>query len=285
MSVAVPSASLQSELLERLTQLPALQQLLTALDRRLAKTPTDHGGRLHRANLLRAMGDLAAARAAYAELAARDRADATIDRPLAILSGERVSWSDPRGPVPFVRIHDFLNAERLERVWRVVNDPAGGLREAQVVHDGSGQVDPATRQAKLLAGAAPLREWFLPLIETTIAGENILPRIGLTPFAVVRRELQVSTHGAGGFFRIHRDAGPKNPLRHVTYIYYFHREPRRFSGGDLLLFDQTEMGERSDATALTRIAPVHNSIVFFPSDRLHAVTRVAMDSDDPMDAR
>ena len=65
----------------------------------------------------------------------------------------------------------------------------------------------------------------------------------------------------------------------MTFVYYFHRQPRRFSGGDLLLFD-TDPEQDACGAKYTRIAPSHNSILFFPSACYHQVLPVVCESSD-----
>ena len=91
-------------------------------------------------------------------------------------------------------------------------------------------------------------------------------------------EVQVSAYLAGGFYRPHRDGvdrwsnGPE--VRRINCLYYLHRQPRPFTGGDLLLHD----GEV--ASTFTRIEPLDNSIVLFPSRCVHEVTLVECDPGD-----
>ena len=55
--------------------------------------------------------------------------------------------------------------------------------------------------------------------------------------------------------------------RRLSYVYYFHRQPRPFRGGDLLLYDTDRQAGNFEMGVFTRIEPLHNSIVFF-SQRL-----------------
>ena len=59
--------------------------------------------------------------------------------------------------------------------------------------------------------------------------------------------------------------------RVIDYVCYLHRRPRSCSGGDLLLPDGLV------ASTLTRIEPLDDSIVLFPSRCVHEVTVVECD--------
>jgi Rps23 Pro-64 3,4-dihydroxylase Tpa1-like proline 4-hydroxylase len=91
----------------------------------------------------------------------------------------------------------------------------------------------------------------------------------------------------GDFFRTHRDTGPNN-TRRVTFVYTLFRSPRRFGGGDLLLYDTFFWPGVSESPAwvpayadtFTRLAPEDNRLVFFPSEFYHEVTPVTGVGDD-----
>ncbi|MFY7960935.1 MAG: 2OG-Fe(II) oxygenase, partial [Elsteraceae bacterium] len=67
--------------------------------------------------------------------------------------------------------------------------------------------------------------------------------------------------------------------------YYLHRIPKRFSGGDLLLFDEPSPDQVRSSMEFTRITPAENSLLLFPSVSLHAVTPVSLESEDRLDGR
>ena len=85
---------------------------------------------------------------------------------------------------------------------------------------------------------------------------------------------------AGGFYTIHCDSrvGPSRD-RVLSFICFFHPEPKRFSGGDLLLYDSNQRGGHP-VPAFSRIEPFRRGIVFFMSEDWHQVTPVECDSDD-----
>ena len=57
-------------------------------------------------------------------------------------------------------------------------------------------------------------------------------------FALGEVERQLTAHGSGGFFAPHVDTGhPIDANRRISCVYYFHASPRRFTGGELKLYD------------------------------------------------
>jgi SM-20-related protein len=98
----------------------------------------------------------------------------------------------------------------------------------------------------------------------------VVERLDMAPFPVREIELQVTSSNDAEWFRPHRDSGA-GPVRtrELTFVYYCHREPRAFGGGELRLFEPFSDGD-PDSASLT-ISPVQNAIAFFPAHYLHEV--------------
>ena len=89
-------------------------------------------------------------------------------------------------------------------------------------------------------------------------------------------ETQLITHFDGHFYRTHQDnRSAANRSRQITFVYYFHRTPKQFTGGDLLLYDTDFKEHRYAPILYTRIKPLNNSVIFFPSGYYHEVTPVS----------
>ena len=108
---------------------------------------------------------------------------------------------------------------------------------------------------------------------------NVAGILGINPGSPQHYEMQVTCSGNGSFFKAHADSR-KEVYQHrkVSFVYYFNTAPKRFNGGSLLLFDCAAEGHCR--SAFTRIDPLNNSIVFFPSAAVHEVERVEMASSD-----
>lgn len=246
------------------------------MEQRLAAAPDRDLSRL-RAQLLRGLGDLEGARRGYAALAG----DAEAERNLAILSGAALPPDDRTGPVPYVRIENFLGEDRREELRKTVRDAE--WLDAATSHADGARVDRDFRIAQEIRDSRAVRAWFLPLVRQA-AGPEVLARLGLAAFELGGWEMQVTRHTEGGMLGAHRDRGAVNPRRALSYVYYFHREPRGYSGGDLLLFDEGGQRGADRIAAFTRLTPVDNSLVLFSPDRLHCVTEIRS-GPDPLDAR
>ena len=94
---------------------------------------------------------------------------------------------------------------------------------------------------------------------------------------------------AGGYYRVHKDDSddPKKPhsTRRISFVYYCHRDPKPFTGGELLLYDTCLGTKRFRQGTFSRIDPTHNTLVLFPSCYYHEILPVHCESDRFEDAR
>jgi len=116
---------------------------------------------------------------------------------------------------------------------------------------------------------------------------EVIPRLKMALFQVTRIECQITANTDGSFFRVHTDSGVNETVRRqFTYVYYFNRQPKGFTGGDLLVYDDIiRNGKLARTDSYQRIEPRHNSIVFFQAAVMHEVTRVEVPSKQFRDAR
>jgi Rps23 Pro-64 3,4-dihydroxylase Tpa1-like proline 4-hydroxylase len=198
----------------------------------------------------------------------------------AVLSGqEPPPGAVPRGawPAPFVRIEGFLAPAEHDALLKTAHEQQDCLEASRI---GTGnQYNPQRRSSWVVCRELDtLVPWFLPRVKAALPG--VLPRLEMAPFLVGEVELQMTVHRSGGFYKVHRDIGEGDRRsRQVSYVYYFHRMPKPFTGGDLLLYD-TDVEEGAYAAVFTRIEALDNSIVFFPSAYWHQVTPVHCATDD-----
>jgi Rps23 Pro-64 3,4-dihydroxylase Tpa1-like proline 4-hydroxylase len=182
------------------------------------------------------------------------------------------------GPMP--RWHQFENVlppeeHRALLDWTLQNRER--FKTARVIAG----IDPSLRIAETLRDLGPLR----PLLEARLRA--MLPEIfrnsGVRPFEVEYIELEIAAHGDGAFFTRHTDIpfGPdRKPLggdssgrqdRLLSGVYYYHREPKAFSGGALRLY---RFGGGEGPDDRVDVEPKQNSLLVFPSWAIHEVMRV-----------
>jgi predicted 2-oxoglutarate/Fe(II)-dependent dioxygenase YbiX len=198
--------------------------------------------------------------------------------------------SPPRrlAATPFLRVPDFLPSADHARVLEQALAHEADFKESGVVAaEGGGVVDREARRSRTLSG--PRLEQVWPLFEQRVRA--LLPyvrqQLQMPWFAVGEVERQLTAHASGGFFVPHVDTGhPIAASRRISCVYYFNRSPRRFTGGELRLYDTwiTPDGTTGAATSTT-LAPLDNSLVFFPSDAFHEVCPVETETTDFGDSR
>lgn len=264
---------------ERAVHPDVLRAWLTQVEAALALRPDDVALTWRKAGLLRGLGRLDDAADTYAVLQSP-----SADALAALLRGTVEGKAGVEGPSRFVRIRDVLSTEEYRTLWTLV-EGSDALTPAFI---NQAVLDQQRRKSALLYDPPALRPWFLNKLRALIEREKVLERLGIPDFPPGLAEVQVTRHLDGDFFRLHRDAGRPNlpsSSRRLTYVYYFHRMPRLFQGGDLLLCDQGPDGGRTPELGITRLEPLDNSLILFAADRLHAVTPVTMTSNDPLAGR
>jgi Rps23 Pro-64 3,4-dihydroxylase Tpa1-like proline 4-hydroxylase len=119
---------------------------------------------------------------------------------------------------------------------------------------------------------------------------EVLAQMSIDPFSIADIEAQLTAHNQGHYYKLHNDNGVlQTAARRITFVYYFHREPKSFTGGELRIFNRIlAQGSESipgQAEAFKLIQPLNNSIVFFPSHYFHEVLPVECPSKLFVDSR
>jgi hypothetical protein len=97
---------------------------------------------------------------------------------------------------------------------------------------------------------------------------DVLAQLTIPAFATGPLEIQLTSHNDGEYYRWHTDNGlPETASRMVTFVYYFHREPKPFSGGECVIYG-------SDG-ATTVIEPRNDSLLLFDASTKHEVKPVS----------
>jgi Rps23 Pro-64 3,4-dihydroxylase Tpa1-like proline 4-hydroxylase len=112
-----------------------------------------------------------------------------------------------------------------------------------------------------------------------------LNRLGHKAFPLGRIEIQATASNDGDYFRLHPDSDA-NDTREISFVYFLHREPRRFSGGELRIFNTKVIdGQVARADHSHTLSPRQDALVFFPSMNQHEVLPVRVPSKEFGDSR
>jgi Rps23 Pro-64 3,4-dihydroxylase Tpa1-like proline 4-hydroxylase len=115
---------------------------------------------------------------------------------------------------------------------------------------------------------------------------RVLEQLGIEEFPITNVEAQITASNDGDFFGAHcDDAQEMIASRHITFVYFFHREPRTFEGGELHLHDSRGSERNVSTGSYQSIVPQQNQIVFFPCSVLHEITPVECPSRAFADSR
>ena len=161
-------------------------------------------------------------------------------------------------PLPFVRITDFLSRTDAERLLGKMIDRRGEFRPRGCNNTGH----PAFYR---MTSPLPTPPEFLCRFQDLAALLEEQFGVSLQSPEI---ELLGQAYNDGGSFAKHSDAdaGGPNWRRRLSGVYYVHRRPKKFAGGDLAVYD--DRGTRH------LVEPDHNTVVFFSRDRLHEVLPV-----------
>jgi len=253
----------------------------------LERRPGDARARVQLVRLHRALGDLEAAQEACTEYLRLHGANDEIRRFKYFLdeepgAGSRVGIA---GPAPFVRLANVLSPADQAAVWSLLEGASGALAPATVRwHGGEGVIGEIRHSLRMTCPERAL-DRLLPALRTAIEGRGLPEAFGLARPPSGSVESEVVCHMEGGHFGRHSDNAYGDSGRLLTCVYYLHRKPARFTGGDLLLHDaQSPEGPRSPI-AFTRFAPDDNTALIFPADVGHEVTGVRSGVNDPLEGR
>lgn len=212
----------------------------------------------------------------------KERSSASYRRPQITAQSQSSSTEDPIQTALFVQLDPFWSPEEVEALLEFVFNSQSRFYGTDVT---TGEND--YRRSSMIP--RHLFPNFADLMEERIKEQlpEVLSRLGLSPFSVAEIEAQLTSHNDGHFYKIHNDNGsPETLTRELTYVYYFHRLPQAFSGGQLKIYDTVvRQGQYQAAETSHLVEPRYNSIIFFPSYHLHEVLPVHCPSQQFEDGR
>jgi 2OG-Fe(II) oxygenase superfamily len=179
-------------------------------------------------------------------------------------------------PAKCVVLDEFLAPMELANLTRFIVEHEGDFQASQVVspHADGGVVNYEHRRSRVLMDLAEHQDVMLKRIQSVLP--QVLDKLGMEEFSIADVEAQVTASNDGDFFHFHSDNGSERVAsRHLTFVYFFHSEPRQFEGGELRIHDsRLKDGVYVSENSYQAIVPQQNQIVFFPCEMLHEITPV-----------
>jgi len=183
------------------------------------------------------------------------------------------------GPIPrFHQYSNFLDADERSVLLEWAFEQQSCFKPTSLT---SGVTDPAWRVSERLVDLGPTGNTFTARMREL--GADVFEQTGTSRFEVEHYELEIVAHGDGAHYAAHSDipvGEGRRPLggdrtktqdRLLSAVYYFHREPKGFSGGQLRLH---RFGSDNKPGDYVDIEPLQNSLVIFPSWTIHEVLKV-----------
>ncbi len=195
-----------------------------------------------------------------------------------------------------VVLDEFLAPQELDELISFALQQEAEFESSGVVSPSGdpGVIDYNHRRSRVLMDLGKHEQVMLERIRGVLP--RVLEQLGMEEFPVTRVEAQITASNDGDFFGAHSDASHELiASRRLTFVYFFHRAPRQFEGGELRLHDsrgsERPAGSGSYQTGgyqtggYQRIVPQQNQIVFFPCSLLHEITPVECPSRAFADSR
>jgi Rps23 Pro-64 3,4-dihydroxylase Tpa1-like proline 4-hydroxylase len=179
-------------------------------------------------------------------------------------------------------LEDFLLEDEMLGLWRYVLAQQHRFQPTQVKprEVANSVVDPMVRRSRVLMDLGPHREFLAERLRSYVPA--VTAKLCVPPFRVSRIDTQLTATNDGEFFRAHRDDGTSPyQTRRISFVLYFNRRPKSYSGGELILYTSDDNLQSGRIT----VVPRHNSIIFFPSSVLHEVSPVDCPSGRFLDSR
>ena len=186
--------------------------------------------------------------------------------------------------VPHALLPGFMGADFAQRLVAAGSSDGGTLTRAQITSpEEKRALDEGSRRSWNIADPPNLLAQFEAIIAKRLA--ELCALVGIAAPDKPFIESGLSAYRDGDYFRPHVDLFTEAKRAHATYdrmltaVYYAHREPAGFTGGELVLHPLFGAGET------VTIVPANDLLVLFPSFVPHEVREVRVPGDALENAR
>ena len=190
-------------------------------------------------------------------------------------------------PARCVVLDEFLAPQELAELTAFTLEHESDFQASEVLspHAEDGVVNYEHRRSRVLMDLERYQDVMLGRIKSVLP--DVLKRLDMEEFSMAGVEAQITASNDGDYFHFHADnTSDRVASRYLTFVYFFHREPRQFEGGELRIHDaRLEDGNYVSEGSYQTIAPRQNQIVFFPCQLMHEITPVRCSSQRFADSR
>lgn len=193
-------------------------------------------------------------------------------------------------PAQCVVLDEFLAPAEVISLAQYTLERENQFQLSEVVSPGvsSSAVDYDHRRSRVLMDVGSHQAVIVDRLRASL--DRVLARLGHEPFRISGVEAQITASNDGDFFRWHTDnakhGNDEIAEREITFVYFFHREPKQFRGGELRIYDSRLENNTYVPTANYRcVVPEQNQMVVFDSSLAHEITPVECPSRAFADSR
>jgi Rps23 Pro-64 3,4-dihydroxylase Tpa1-like proline 4-hydroxylase len=190
-------------------------------------------------------------------------------------------------PAQCVVLDEFLAPQELAELTSFALEHEAEFRSSEVISPTTegGVINYDHRRSRVMMDLGRHQDVIMERIQKVLP--QVLEKLGMEEFTISGVEAQITASNDGDFFHFHSDnASERVACRYLTFVYFFHQEPRMFDGGELRIHDaQLEEGIYVSEGSYQTIVPQQNQIVFFPCALMHEITPVKCCSQRFADSR
>lgn len=264
--------------LRRLLDSGDLERLERELIDKLRQQPQDLSLLQNLGELYRRLGRLQASSLVYEALKKARPHDNHVATMMALLGQGHLPFTS-RIPAKFLRMTQVFEELQVQQFLYHVRARRPNFKAVGVLNRaGETNAESPLRRSAYCDDVAIIKPIFEELLLDQF--ENLLRRLDLQPFEPITLSCKWNVYHHGDFFKIHQDlTGGMAETRKLAFIYYFAFPPKRFQGGELVLYDR-DPDFLGPMPSFTSILPEHNSLIIFPATVLHEVLPVVCESAD-----
>lgn len=176
---------------------------------------------------------------------------------------------------PHLVLRDFLDERTVAALLDFTLARRQSFEPTKIGRPEVGTTNPDVRVSNGTRELGPFRS----ILRSKILGlvPELVTQLRTTPVDAPQLELELVAHNDGAFYKRHIDTQTvlkRQDIRVLSGVYYFHAEPKAFSGGALRLY---AIGDPA-AQTFVDVEPARNTLLVFPSWAPHEVMPVSCPS-------
>ena len=188
------------------------------------------------------------------------------------------------GIANYVSIEHFLTPEENRQLFAYATENEPNFTGSKVIIKDGHKEDGQHRKSRVLFSIEASKWQSIFAKRLNLHLPHILDTLGQPERKFTGRELQLTASNDGDFFKRHKDVDHSDKSvanRFLTFVYYFHRNPKPYSGGEILFY----ASDNEALSKVTAVAPENNLLIAFLSEQSHEVDLVKCHSGEFEDSR